>query len=200
MSEIPYTPLTKKINKYFDKIQEVRVPEKVSTSWLKDLGFKSGNDAYILRILKYIKFIDSSGVPTEFWKNYKDPIKAKTVLAKAIKQGYKELFSTYADAHKKDQKTLYAFFSSKTGKAKSTVNRMVNTFINLCQLADFEAVLSGNEGRPQGAEGIKGQRTLALPSGVTLNVNIQLALPATDDASVYDKIFKALKDNLLSRD
>jgi len=29
MSEIPYTPLTGKIRKYFEKIQEVAIPNKV---------------------------------------------------------------------------------------------------------------------------------------------------------------------------
>lgn len=34
--------------------------------------------------------------------------------------------------------------------------------------------------------------------GVTLNVNIRLELPATQDATVYDKIFQSLKKHLLT--
>ena len=83
---------------------------------MKALGFKSGNDVYILKVLRYIRFIDSSGAPTEFWKEYKDPTQARVVLAKAITQGYKELFSTYADAYKKDRKTLYAFSARRQEK------------------------------------------------------------------------------------
>lgn len=197
MSEIPYTPLTGKIKRYFDKIQEVAVPSKANTSWLKTLGFKSGNDTYILSILRYIGFIDGSGVPTPLWKEYKDITKAKKVLAKAIMQGYKELFSTYPDAHKKDREAIYAFFSSKTGKAKETVNYMVSTFFNLCQLADFEGISLEVEG---GEELKREKESPIIPPALTLNLNIQITLPVTDDASVYDKIFKALKDHLLSRD
>jgi len=34
--------------------------------------------------------------------------------------------------------------------------------------------------------------------GVTVNVNIRLELPATQDASVYDKIFESLKKHILA--
>jgi hypothetical protein len=197
MSEIPYTPLTRKIGKYFAKIQEVRVPEKVNSALLKTLGFKGGNDRYILGVLRYIGLIDSSGAPTELWKEYKDPTKAKVVLAKAITQGYRELFSTYADAYRKDRETLYAFFSSKTGKAKGTVDLMVSTFVNLCQLADFEAVPPEAPAEKEKIPEVK-KVLAAMPAGLTINLNIQLTLPATEDATVYDKIFKALKENLLS--
>jgi hypothetical protein len=203
MSEIPYTPLTGKIKEYFDKFQEAGVPDKVNTAWLKILGFKSGNDAYILRILKYINFIDSSGAPTEFWRQYKDPTKSKIVLAQAIRQGYKELFATYPDANRKDREALYAFFSSKTGKAKATVDLMVNTFTNLCQLADFEAEAPklGLE-MPKPAVSEKPISYIKSEKGVIpeLHINIQLHLPPTTDSTVYDNLFKALRKYLLSEE
>jgi len=172
MSEIPYTPLPGKIRKYFEKFQEVAIPQnKVNTSWLKTLGFKSGNDAYILRVLKYIRFIDASGNPTEFWRQYKDPTKAKVVMAQAIKQGYKELFGVYPDAFRKDREALYAFFSSKTGKAKSTPSKLKETVVS-----------------------VKPEKDIIRE----LHINIQLHLPATNDPTVYDNLFKSLKKHLLS--
>jgi len=200
MSEIPYTPLTGKIKEYFAKFQEVAVPKKVNTKWLKLLGYKSGNDAYILRVLKYINFIDSSGVPTEFWRQYKDPTKSKVVLAQAIRQGYKELFATYPDANRKDREALYAFFSSKTGKAKATVDLMVSTFINLCQLADFEAEVP-KEIAPTAAPE-KPIPYSKIEKGIIseLHINIQLHLPATTDPTVYNNLFKSLRKYLLSEE
>lgn len=199
MSEIPYTPLPGKIGKYFEKFQEAGIPSKVNTTWLKTLGFKSGNDAYILRVLRYIGLIDNSGAPTELWKQYKDPMKAKVVMAQAIKQGYKELFETYPDAFRKDREALYSFFSSKTGKSKKTVDLMVSTFINLCQLADFEQEIPVpvSVAPPKPGEAVVGGKPEKgiLPE---LHINIQLHLPATDDPTVYDNLFKSLKKHLLS--
>lgn len=201
MSEIPYTPLAGKIKEYFAKIQETKVPPKVDTDWLKSIGFGSGNDSYILKVLKHIGFVDDSKVPTDLWKEYKDPTKSHAVLAQAIRQGYKDLFDTYEDAHRKDNEALYAFFSSKTGMAKRTVDLMVNTFTNLCQLADFEKEISQIERRPpkvfspqKGGIGVKPANGIISE----MHINIQLHLPATSDQTVYDNLFKSLRKHLLS--
>ena len=196
MSEIPYTPLTGKIKEYFDKFQEVAVPEvKINAEWLGILGFKGGNDWYITKVLKYIGFIDSSGMATNLWREYKDPTRSRAALAQGIRQGYKNLFATYPDAHRKDKEALYAFFSSKTGLAKKTVDLMVTTFVNLCQLADFE-----KEAPPTPTPTFKGGEGLRLEKGMIpeIHINIQLHLPPTNDSTVYDSLFKSLKKHLLS--
>lgn len=103
MSEIPYTPLAGKIKEYFDRFQEAGVPDKVNREWLNSLGFTSGNDYYIIRVLKFIKFIDASNVPADLWKRYKVPREAGAILAKGIREGYKDIFAVYEDAHRKDR-------------------------------------------------------------------------------------------------
>jgi len=199
MSEIPYTPLAGKIQEYFSKFQEVGIPDKVNKEWLKSIGFSSGNDYYIIRVLKAIKFLDETNVPSEFWRRYKDPTQSRTVLAEAIRTGYSDLFKTYEDAHRKDREALYAYFMSKTGKAKATVDLMVNTFANLCQLADFEALPLMPE-KPEKLE--KPEISVKPTKGVIpeIHINIQLHLPPTDDPSVYENLFKSLKKHLLPAD
>jgi hypothetical protein len=201
MSEIPYAVNTGKIKTYFDKFQQAGVPQKVDVAWLKSIGcWAGGNDTYIISVLKFIGFIDSSNAPTELWKSYKDPTKARTTLAKGIREGYEVLFGTYADANLKDKDTLYAFFSAKTGKAKKTVDNMVNTFRGLCQLADFgtieykEEEKKHEEGEEKGKR--KQQMMPQMPEGLVVNMNIQITLPVTEDAKVYENIFKALREQL----
>jgi hypothetical protein len=202
MFEISYTPLAGKIETYFKKIEEVRVPEKADIKWFGTLGFKNGNDAYILRVLKYIGFIDSSSAPTDIWRQFKDPSKSKIVLAQAIRNGYKELFDTYSDANRKDREALYAFFSAKTGLAKNTVDLIVNTFVNLSKLADFETELlnaklpTKEPDIPQTPEPILTKQAKGIIS--EMHINIQLHLPPTSDSTVYDALFKSLKKYLLS--
>ena len=179
------------------------VPDKATRGWLKSVGFRGGNDSYILRVLRYIEFIDSSGLPTDHWKQYKDPTKAKAVLAQAIRNGYKELFDTYSDANRKDREAIYSFFSGKTGKAKKTVNYMVNTFVNLCRLTDFEAetpeIKKPEEPKPP--EQILPKEIKAKKRIISeMHINIQLHLPPTDDSAVYDALFKSLRKHLLSEE
>ena len=123
-------------------------------------------------------------------------------MAQGIRIGYGDLFSTYTDAHRKDREALYAYFSSKSGKAKTTVDLMVNTFTNLCALADFEAEAPVF---PQTNIGQTSPQTQAAVNVVTqkgitpeLHINIQLHLPPTTDPAVYDNLFKSMKKHLLS--
>jgi len=204
LSEIPYTKLPGKIKAYFDKFQEASKPDKVNRKWLKSLGFKSGDDYYIVKILKAMKFIDSSNVPTERWLRFKDTKKAPAVIAQGIRDAYNDLFKIYEDAYRKDREALYAYFSSKTGESKENVNLMVNTFVNLCELADFEAEIM-EAPRPKQVEAAKpapsktGVEVISEKGIIPeIHINVQLHLPATNDPAVYDNLFKSLKKHLLS--
>ncbi len=184
---------------------------KLDTSWLKQCGFTSGNDSYILPIFKFIGFVDDAKNPTSLWKAYKSPSDARAVLAKGIREGYEDLFNLYPDANHKERETLYAYFSSKTGKAKRTLELITTTFTNLCKLADFEAdapkdsekgakVEKDADNEEEGKGETKKQMTPQVPDGFAVNMNIQITLPITEDAKVYENIFKALREQLFKSD
>lgn len=199
--DYPYIQNTGRLKKFIEMIPQIGVPDKINTLTLPTLGFKSTNDRPIVKILKFINFIDDNGAPTQSYQDFRDTSKAKSIMASSIKKAYSELFKIHPDAPKKDYETLKNFFRPTTKAGEQVVSRMVDTFKALCSFADFEAVpevKAEEEVKAKEKQGLKGP--LVLPSGFTLNVNIQIALPATDDASVYDKIFKALKEHLLSRD
>jgi len=199
MSEPPYTPLHGKIKEYLEKIREVGVPEKVNRGWLRSVGFRSGNDTYMIKVWKHIGFLDQSNVPTELWRSYRVPTQSEAVLAQAIQSGYSGLFRLYEDAYRKDREAIYAYFSSQTEKAESTINLMVKTFSSLCDLANFEAL---PEAAAPVTERVREEelpptiaRRIGLPQ---IHINIQLHLPETSDQAVYDNLFKSLKKHLLS--
>jgi hypothetical protein len=64
MADFTYTTVPGKIKQLLTKIREVGVPQKVTVQWLKTVGFKSSNDTSLIGVLKFIGFIDASGVPT----------------------------------------------------------------------------------------------------------------------------------------
>lgn len=197
MAEFPYISNPAKVKAFLEHVQRAGVPEKVTCQYLESSGFKSKNDRALIPILKFIGFLDSSGVPTEDWKAYRNKQLSKGVLATAIRRSYEDLFHTYPDAHRQDDKRLHDFFAAHTKVGEAARRFIVGTFKALCELADFEAV------PPEViAEKTKG---LAVPSALVpsagikaININIQLTLPATDDPAVYDNLFAALKKHLLS--
>lgn len=207
--DFPYTMVTGKLKEVLSKIREVGVPQKATQQWLASLGFKSTNDRSILSVLKFVRFIDESSTPTELWKQYRGA-NYKKVLADGIKQGYSDLFSMYSDAHNRST-DLEHFFSTKTSAGKEVMERMIQTFKALCEIAEFNgapeviapAVGSTLE-EPSSSQETKGFPgttkivTQGFGSGVTININIQLSVPDTSDETVYDKFFAALKKHLLS--
>ena len=139
-SEFPYTKNVGTMKRFFERIPEIGTPEKITFNLLYNLGFKSTNDRPIISILRFLKFTDSSGNPSEYYKIYKDKSKSRIVLGKAIKESYSELFKLYPNAEKQDINNLRNFFSTHTKGAEQTLKAMVDTFKTLCLLASFDDI------------------------------------------------------------
>lgn len=115
------------------------VPPKITTGDLPGMGFRSNNDRPLVKILSFLGFIDGNHSPTDRYKDSRLKEKSKSVMASALKSSYSELFTLYLDAHKLDKTTLRDFFASKTDAGEQVVARTVDTFMALCEFADFEA-------------------------------------------------------------
>lgn len=210
MADFPYSPHAASLKRFLDHIQKAGVPEKVTLKYLQTVGFKSTNDRYILGILKFLGFLDSTGATTKTWVDYRNRQAARAILAASMRQGYSDLFKTYPDAHRKDNEALRNYFSAHTKVAESTLGLIVTTFKALAAIADFEAAapaatVEGKEDvaasprrRPAAAPQEAPESKAPTLSPPTININIQLQLPATEDASIYDKLFAALKKHLFT--
>lgn len=89
--------------------------------------------------------------------------------------------------------------SRVTGKDADGVGRIYNTFKALCNIATFDVVQtsSASEEKDNTIQMPKGTTPVEVPRANEFHYNIQIHLPATNDISVYNAIFKSLKDNLL---
>ena len=111
---------------------------------------------------------------------------------------YSELYAINVEIHKAPETEIKGAISRVTGKDEDGVNRIYNTFKALCNNADFK----GNVAVENQVKEDDPQNDIPLTSTVPLTTpqfhyNIQIHLPATTDISVYNAIFKSLKDNLL---
>jgi hypothetical protein len=202
MSDFPYTTNPGKIKPLLDKVKSSGKPDNVTFKTLQAWGFKSTNDRPLLAILKFIGFLDSSGTPTPLWTSYRSDKSGKSVLAQAIRTSYSDLFVLYPDANRKDNEALRHYFSTNTSVGADTLNFIVATFRRLCELGDFDAEPGETIFQePSAVEPTTSSiRTLTgkTSQGFVLNLNIQLTLPATENASIYENLFAAMKKHLLS--
>lgn len=205
MVDYPNTPKPSTLDDFLKKIPERPEPDVVTRTYLRSLGYTSSNDWQIVPILRFIKFIESNGKPTDLFKNFSDITKSKVIMAQALKESYAELFKVHTNPCDKDDTDLKNFFRTQTGKGKKVVERTVSTFKTLCQFADFGAPVIAPTpiSAPTPAPTLLPTPVVQLPvtkeGGVTINLNIRLELPATQDADVYDKIFQSLKKHLLTQ-
>lgn len=185
------------------KSKELEVPNKVTQAYLESIGYKSVNDRPIIRVLKSIDFIGDDGVPTQSFRDFRTETSGQ-IMADALRETYSDLFGTYANPLEKTRDDLENFFAkTKTSVKKQVLGLYVDTFKTLCEFADFK-MPSGR--KPEAKLDIEKEETALkkglapqIPQGLAINLNIQITLPVTDNAEVYDKIFKALKDHIFSR-
>lgn len=203
-----YTQKTGALPAYFEAILDAQPPERFSIKFLENLGFTSTNDRLFVAILKELGFLNSDGTPQQRYFDYLDRSQSSRVLADGIREMYSDLFAVNkqanelkADDVKNKLRTLY---SGK--KPDSALASIAKTFAALCQLADFTAqsahvvkppvVDNKKEEKVQPAiEPIVRKNETPLSLG-SLQYHINIVLPESRDQSVYDAIFKSLRDHL----
>ena len=192
--------------RFLSEIQTAGVPTRVTFEFLKTLGFKSSNDRPIISILKGIGFLDPNGTPTSTYLAFRDPHGGPKVLASALQSAYSDLYLANTKAHDLPLGKLKGIIATKTSKSDAVVKLIAGTFKTLAKAADFSeerqtnSSLMESEADKQPAPEESGQGGSFPPiTGVAgFHYNIQIHLPTTTDITVYNAIFKSLKEHLLS--
>lgn len=205
MADYPYIMGPNILKRFIQEIPSTGVPDRMTTVELESRGYKSHNYRVIIPILKFISFVDASGKPTDSWTNYRNKEKSGAVMAQCVRAAYSDLFKTYANAQDKDSEALRNFFSTRVKGSDNVLNWTVGTFKALCELSDFKATGTDSGSGEEEEEGEvedkpKKKMTMTVPSapsGMTVNLNIQLVLPTTENAEIYEKFFAAMKKHLL---
>lgn len=199
---------------YFSAIQGGTAPGRFTQEFLENLGFTGKADRRLIPVLKELRFLDESNVPTQVYRDYLDHGRAKEVLAKQILQSYEAIFELNRNAHRATVGELRGRFKSLANASDDVAENMANTFLNLCKIADIETARQerpaprGPQPPADGGEPADGEgKTPRLqpspptsPSGQTplsLGYHIELHLPNTTDPEVFRAIFKALKEHLI---
>lgn len=195
-----------RIPELFRKIRDGQAPSQVTTQLIKDWGFKSTNDRAFIPLLKALGFLSADGKPTHRYSDYRDHSKSKSVMAEAIKDAYGDLLLITASPTESDRPAIEGKFKSFHNASDNVAGLMSKTFYALLSLADLKSNgTHATEHIAVAIDAIKPPTTesksnsvvhLAAPS---LNYNIQIHLPATKDAEVYNAIFKSLREHLIEQ-
>lgn len=206
MADYPYLASNKNMAAVFDKIRTAAKPPKFTISFMKQLGFTSSNDQSYPSLLKKLGFLTDDGTPTLYYDALRDASTARIVLADRIRDLYSELFAINTEVYNASDEEIKGAISRVTGKDAKDVGRIFTTFKSLCGLADFTSSITEvqenttNE-TPANTNPSPNEPSFVIPASHSgkpdFHYNIQIHLPATTDISVYNAIFKSIKEHLL---
>jgi hypothetical protein len=204
MASIPIALNAGGVTRFLKHIQDAGVPTKVTVAYLKGAGFKSSNDVSLLNLFKSLGFLDASGAPTDTWKGYRDKTQSRVVLASAIRSCYPELFNLYPDANSRGDQEVTNWIKANSSYSDLQATRALKTFKYLVADADFIGPATGagsSAGSQPASQPANPQSAPTVISNLratpSVNINIELHLPATDDEKVFESFFRAMKKNLL---
>lgn len=200
-TEYQYAAVPDKLKEFLEKIHNktIGIPERATYAWLESLGYKSSNDRSILRVLRFIGFIDEKGTPTDSWRLYRGA-KYRQVLGKAVYTAYEDLFSTYPKACEMSDADLESFFATKTSGGKQVISRLVRTFKVLCSLADLSEIEpEEHSSMTATADPLKAHKeTTGVLRAFTPSIHIDIQVHISPEASPeqIDKIFESMAKHI----
>jgi len=205
-SKLPYVNQPGLMVKILNKIKEAKTPDRFTIDFLETkLGFRGGNYRQFIPFAKKLGFLNSDGTPTERYKQFRNNATSSAAIAAALKNGYHEVFERNEFANnlnKEDFKGLVVEITGLEPKNK-VVQLICSTFETLKKLANFETTLpteqAKNEDLTERSERDEETENLRREFDLNLSYTINLVLPKTDDVSVFNAIFRALRDNLLRK-
>jgi ribosomal protein L12E/L44/L45/RPP1/RPP2 len=148
-----------------------------------------------------------AGAPTDAFDLIRDRQTRKAALAQRMRDLYEDMFAANTDVFRASDDDIKGLISRLTGKDAEIVQRITNTFKALAAQADFDAKPMAIQQKPRADlnqeeteddESGAQERRIKDPrkSAREFHYNIQIHLPITTDVSVYNAIFKAVREHL----
>ncbi len=200
----PYIISNNKIEPILNRIRTAAKPDRFTQQFLKKMGFTASNDRAMVTVMRELGFVGDNSAPTEYYDRLRDPTQWKTVLGERIKDLYSDLYAINTNIHNGSDEEIKGALSRVTGKDDKTVARYFTTFKALATLANFssqppiktpEAIPPVDVTMPPVHS--DGRAASERPRQTAFHYNIQIHLPATTDISVYNAIFRSMRENLL---
>ncbi len=200
----PYIVSNNKIEPILTRIRSAAKPARFSRETLTTWGFTASNDRAMVSVLKDLGFLSETGAPTEFYDGLRDPTEWKFALADRIRVLYSDLFAIDSNIPTVAEAEIKGAISRITGKDDETVKRYYSTFKTLAALANFEPRPAKSATKKTDAPIDETKPKKAIDQSddhrakrqTDYHYNIQIHLPVTTDVTVYNAIFKSLKENL----
>jgi len=201
---IPYMNSVKKLHAMLDAIQNAGIPESFNKDFLVDLGYTSSYDTALIKVLRYLGFLDSSNKPQDSYRQFVDHTRAKKVLGQRMMVAFDDLYLSDKNAHTKQTNQLKGWFKTKTGSSDAVAMKISATFKSLADYADFSGGAQRKQTPPEEHKEESSKAEFELPpiippksTDIGLVYRFEIHLPDTQNVDTFRAIFKALREELM---
>jgi hypothetical protein len=198
MTTYPSAAKPEDLDKLLKMLPKSPVPAgKVSAGYFKNLGFSLSSGKSLLSVLKVIGFINDSDEAAELWKSYASNEKRASILAQAIKNTYSGLFTLTVCPYLESDEEIFNLVKKDSGATSKAVLQMLLTFHVLCELADFQDLLSPEQSSGPLPSPIEGDIKVKINPNLQLTIQIHID-PQTPDEKI-EAIFRNMRKYLLGK-
>jgi len=209
---LPYSTSVGTLEKMLEKIKTASAPDRFTQDFVSTkLAMKGGTARACIPFLKKMGFVGSDGVPTDLYREFRNPAKSRIAVGKAFRELYSRLYEMNEYVHDAGDDVVLGLIVESTGNEhdNAATKYTLSTFNMLRKLADFDADEDVDNHIESTVEQIEpdfsSQAPLNFPiqkqvennKGINLSYTINLNLPATKDIEVFNAIFKSLKEHIL---
>lgn len=200
---IPYSASPGVLKKALELIIPAERPDKFGANYMATILKLSGGGARAVPpMLKKMQFIGADGTPTLLYSRFKTDSGRSQAAYDGLKNSFSELFRRNEYIHKADESSVKDTIVEITGLKKSDpiLRQMYGTFdaIRSFIVGDVSASFADK------AESVDdGNVQTRMDSGpisnptLGLSYQINIVLPETENVSVFNAIFRSLRENLL---
>lgn len=194
--KFPYSTTPNSLRKFLEMAPNKPKPPKINSETLKVWGLKNTNDQSILRVLKKIDLLSTSGETTSHYSEFMKKESGATTLGKQIMSVYKSLFDNVPNPDKASDEELKNFFNIHSGGGEQTIKYQIDTFKALANFASFDGNHTPVDGAPvyhtpEGDENDKPKSNT--PS---IHIDLHIHLPENKSKADYESIIESIADKI----
>jgi hypothetical protein len=200
---IPYSTSPGVFKRALEMIITAERPDKFSSTYMDTILKLSGGSARTVPpLLKKMQFIGPDASPTVLYSKFKTDSGRSLAAYEGLKHSFGELFKRNEYIHKADENAVKDVIVEITGLKKTdpVVRLMFSTFdairgfISGDVQSSIEPTADASEHDDRSTDAASGNNR---PTRLGLSYQINIVLPETENISVFNAIFRSLRDNLL---
>ena len=194
--KFPYCTTPKAFRKFLEMAPTKPKPPKVNAATLKVWGLKNTNDQTILRVLKKLDLLSSSGEPTSHYSEFMKKETGAAALGNQIINVYRSLFDNVTNPEKASAEDLKNFFNINSGGGEQTIKYQIDTFKALSEFATFTTSINStnnNEGTSHNGAPVDKNSGHTTPS---IHIDLHIHLPENKSKADYESIIESIANKI----